>query len=181
MMSVFSIAAGHHDTAACWRPDRFAEQRYEGELFCGANYRMSELTGAVMLAQLSRLDGVPAAMRRNQQRIISQVRIDPGSAAAGALSELPGRGGPARRSTVTLPKYPASWRRCRGVFNAGIPDWHILCSLAARHREKNATPEGCPWSCPYHQGTVVDYAAAIWNLQTLAYLMGGAFLTCHHR
>ena len=51
---LYDRCMGYHDTAACWRPDRFAEQRYEGELFCGVNYRMSELTGAVMLAQLDR-------------------------------------------------------------------------------------------------------------------------------
>ena len=63
----------YHDTAACWRPDRFAEQRYEGELFCGSNFRMSELTGAVMLAQLGRLDGLLAGMRKNQKRIIDGI------------------------------------------------------------------------------------------------------------
>ena len=46
---LYDRCMGYHDTAACWRPDRFAEERYEGELFCGTNYRMSELTGAVML------------------------------------------------------------------------------------------------------------------------------------
>ena len=65
---------GYHDTAACWRPDRFAEQRYEGELFAGTNYRMSELTGAVMLAQLRKLDRLLGAMRKNQKRIINQIK-----------------------------------------------------------------------------------------------------------
>jgi 8-amino-3,8-dideoxy-alpha-D-manno-octulosonate transaminase len=44
---LYDRCMGYHDTGACWRPDRFAEERYEGELFCGVNYRMSELTGAV--------------------------------------------------------------------------------------------------------------------------------------
>lgn len=47
---LYDRCMGYHDTAACWRSDRFAEERYEGELFCGVNFRMSELTGAVMLA-----------------------------------------------------------------------------------------------------------------------------------
>jgi dTDP-4-amino-4,6-dideoxygalactose transaminase len=45
-------AQSWHDCAACWRPDRFASERREGELFCGENYRMSELQGAVALAQI---------------------------------------------------------------------------------------------------------------------------------
>ncbi|MCJ7823028.1 MAG: aminotransferase class V-fold PLP-dependent enzyme, partial [Armatimonadetes bacterium] len=39
-----------------WRPDRFAPPRYEGELFPGTNYRLSELEAAVDLVQLRKLD-----------------------------------------------------------------------------------------------------------------------------
>jgi dTDP-4-amino-4,6-dideoxygalactose transaminase len=75
---LYDRCMSYHDTAACWRPDRFAEQRYEGELFCGSNFRMSELTGAVMLAQLGRLDYLLAKMRRNQKHIIDGIRNTPG-------------------------------------------------------------------------------------------------------
>ena len=71
---LYDRCMGYHDTAACWRPDRFAEERYEGELFCGSNFRMSELTGAVLLAQFDKLDGLLSLMRRNQKRIIEQIK-----------------------------------------------------------------------------------------------------------
>ena len=35
---IYDRCCSYHDTAACWRPDRFAEQRFEGELFCGYEY-----------------------------------------------------------------------------------------------------------------------------------------------
>lgn len=38
-----------------WRTDRFAPPRYEGELFSGTNYRMSELEAAVDVVQLEKL------------------------------------------------------------------------------------------------------------------------------
>ena len=44
-------ATSQHDTAACWRPDRYAVERRPGELFCGQNYRMSELEGAAQLVR----------------------------------------------------------------------------------------------------------------------------------
>ena len=47
----------YHDTAACWRPSRYAPERVAGELFPGDNYRMSELHGAVARAQLEKLEG----------------------------------------------------------------------------------------------------------------------------
>ena len=71
---LYDRCMSYHDTAACWRPDRFAEQRYEGELFCGVNFRMSELTGAVMLAQLGKLDKLLSLMRRNQKIIINKIK-----------------------------------------------------------------------------------------------------------
>ncbi len=71
---LYDRCMGYHDTAACWRPERFAEQRYEGELFIGQNYRMSELTGAVMRAQLGKLDSILSLMRRNQKRIIEGIK-----------------------------------------------------------------------------------------------------------
>ena len=45
---LYTRAQSWHDTAACWRPDRFAHERREGELFAGENYRKSELEGAVV-------------------------------------------------------------------------------------------------------------------------------------
>jgi len=173
---LFDRCMGYHDTAACWRPDRFAEQRYEGELFCGVNYRMSELTGAVMLAQLSRLDGLLAAMRRNQQRIIGQVRMTPGIKLRPVYDPQGDVGiclmfyldDPAK-----VPGFVAALQAegvaAAGVFNAGIPDWHIYAHWQHVIEKKTPTPEGCPWSCPYHQGTPVDYAVDM-NPQTLAYL-----------
>ena len=41
-----------------WRPDRFARPRYDGELFAGTNYRLSELEAAVDCVQLSKLPGI---------------------------------------------------------------------------------------------------------------------------
>lgn len=41
-----------------WREDRFAPPRYDGELFVGTNYRMSELEAAVDVVQLGKLGDV---------------------------------------------------------------------------------------------------------------------------
>ena len=57
-----------------WRPDRFAPPRYEGELFPGANYRLSELEAAVDVVQLARLDDVVAGFRAVSRRVRRQLR-----------------------------------------------------------------------------------------------------------
>ena len=66
---LYTRAQSWHDTAACWRPDRFCRERKAGELFCGENYRMSELQGAVALAQIRKTDVMLAGYRRAHRRI----------------------------------------------------------------------------------------------------------------
>ncbi len=57
-----------------WRPDRFAPPRYENEIFCGTNYRMSELEAAVDVVQLKRM---PATVKRSNAvklRVLRQLK-----------------------------------------------------------------------------------------------------------
>lgn len=155
---------GYHDTAACWRPDRFGEERYRGELFCGVNYRMSELTGAVMLAQLDKLDSLLAAMRRNKKRIKDQLEgikgitfrrltDEPGDTAICLIFMLDDK----RKVQAFAEALQAEGVGAAGIFNKGIPDWHIYTHW--RHIMTKATPtlEGCPWTCPFHKGPEVQY------------------------
>ena len=74
----YTRAQSWHDTAACWRPKRYARERQEGELFCGENYRMSELEGAVALAQLRKLDWINDTCRKNWNRIRESVKLPAG-------------------------------------------------------------------------------------------------------
>ena len=71
-------ARSWHDTAACWRPDRYAKERYEGELFCGENYRMNELEGAIGLVQLAKLDWINDTCRKTWKRIREEVKLPSG-------------------------------------------------------------------------------------------------------
>ena len=170
---LYDRCMGYHDTAACWRPDRFAGQRYEGELFCGVNYRMSELTGAVMLAQLGKLDALVGGMRLNQQRIAGQIKDIPGIRLR-PLNDAHGDVGvclmfyldDAQKVQPFAEALQAEGVPAAGVFNSGIPDWHIYAHWKHVIEKKTPTPEGCPWSCPYHQGEPVEYSVDM-NPKTL--------------
>jgi len=174
--SIYDRCMGYHDTAACWRPDRFAEQRYDGELFCGVNFRMSELTGAVLLAQLDKLDRLLSLMRRNQRRIIDGIK-DVAGIQVRPVNDPDGDTG------ICLMFYlddkskvqpfalalQAEGVNASGVFNQGIPDWHIYAHW--KHVIGQMAPNDikCPWSCPYHKSEPVQYAADM-NPNTLEYL-----------
>jgi 8-amino-3,8-dideoxy-alpha-D-manno-octulosonate transaminase len=71
---LYTRAQAYHDVAACWRKDRFAPPEFEGEIFFGVNFRMSELTGAVALAQFRKLDLILSRMRANKKRIKDRIR-----------------------------------------------------------------------------------------------------------
>lgn len=174
---LYDRCCSYHDTAACWRPDRFAEQRYEGELFCGSNFRMSELTGAVMLAQLGKLDRLNAAMRKNQHRIIEQIKDtkgikvrpchDPeGDAAICLMFFLDS----SDKVAPFVEALNAEGVAAASVFNSGIPDWHIYAHWKHVIQEKAPTEVKCPYDCPYHQkAPKVKYDENM-NPRTLEYL-----------
>ncbi len=48
------------------------------DVFVGANYRMSEFTGGVMLAQVRKLDRIVSAVRANAKRVYDGIRDLPG-------------------------------------------------------------------------------------------------------
>lgn len=173
---LYDRCMGYHDTAACWRPDRFAEERYKGELFCGVNFRMSEITGAIMLAQLERLDSLVAAMRKNQARIIDQIKNTKGI-------KIRPVNDPEGDTGICLMFYldnkdkvqpfvealQAEGVNAAGVFNSGIPDWHIYAHWKHVINKSTPTPDGCPWSCPFHKEKPVEYSVDM-NPKTLEYL-----------
>lgn len=173
---IYDRCMSYHDTAACWRPDRFAEQRYEGELFCGSNFRMSELTGAVMLAQLDRLDYLLGKMRANQKRIIDQIKDTKGIKVRPCHDPEGDTGiclmfylDSSEKVAPFVDALKAEGVNAAGVFNSGIPDWHIYAHWKHVIDKKAPTEVICPWSCPYHKAPEVKYDPEM-NKNTLEYL-----------
>ena len=150
---LYMRAQSWHDTAACWRPKRYAAERREGELFCGENYRMSELQGAVAVEQIKKMEPRLIGYRRAKKRILEGIGESPGV----TFQRVPDPEGecaigvhffakdvPTRERVLAALKaegVPAS-----GVYSETVRDWHIY-----RHWEhvlqcKAATHDGLPWS-----------------------------------
>ena len=150
----YTRAQSYHDTAACWRPDRFGRERMPGELFCGENYRMNELSAAVGLAQLRRLDWTIARMRERYHQIKNSLSLpagikwlepaDPNGVCGSSLAML-----------FDEEDYAVRAQRARLVGgNAlndtrGARDWHLAWNWEHILEEKSATAEGCPFHCPF--------------------------------
>lgn len=150
---------GYHDTAACWRPDRFGGERYEGELFCGVNFRMNEMSGAVMLAQLRKLDNLVALMRNHRTRIVDQIK-DLKGITLRRLNDTAGNTAiclmffldDKNKVGAFADALQAEGINAAGVFNKGIPDWHIYSHWKHVLEQKTPTSEGCPYACPHYKG-----------------------------
>ncbi|MCD6360027.1 MAG: DegT/DnrJ/EryC1/StrS family aminotransferase, partial [Armatimonadetes bacterium] len=159
-------ASSWHDTAACWRPNRYEKERREGELFCGENYRMSELQGAVALAQIRKLPDYVAALKRAKKAVRDRLELPP----AVTLRRQPDPEGdastalvmfaPDADTAVVLAKALGE----RGVsaggrFSKDVRDWHVYNFWEHILEQKTVTSEGCPFTCPFYKGTLPDYSA----------------------
>ena len=73
-----------------------ARSKYADRPFLGMNFRMTELSGAVLLAQVRKLDLIRDRLRANKRIVKS------------AIADLPGLGS-ARSSTRRATWRPTSW------------------------------------------------------------------------
>ena len=169
---LYDRCMGYHDAAACWRPDRFGEERYKGELFCGVNYRMGELSGAVLLAQLRKLDKLLSLMRRNQTIIINGIKEikgikvrpvnDPeGDVGICVIFYLPKEEIVDEFVQALQAEGIAATGRSKialtpGKVSKGLPDWHIYSYWEHIIKKATANKKGCPYTCPYYKGNAPD-------------------------
>jgi len=150
---LYMRAQSWHDTAACWRPDRFSRERREGELFCGENYRMNELAGAVASVQIRNVDAMLAACRRAKRRIRQQIEPRPGLGFRRITDEegdtgiclvlyLPG----ADTTKRALEALQAEGVPAGGIYDSKVRDWHIYRYWEHILERKSVAPDGLPWS-----------------------------------
>jgi 8-amino-3,8-dideoxy-alpha-D-manno-octulosonate transaminase len=134
---LFERAAQFAECGGLWRlPGRFEPPRYKGELFCGSNYRLSELEAAVNVVQLQKLDGIVRRYRTNHMRVRSRLKL-PASVRLCKLNDPRGEVG------YSMRMIPASFEqgerlaeaiRAEGVScwmrgTKGRPDWHLASEM----------------------------------------------------
>lgn len=150
---LYTRAQSWHDTAACWRPDRFARERREGELFAGENYRMSELQGAVAIAQIRKTDAMLAGYRRARDLILAGLDKFPGlnfrrltdangDTAICLIMFLP----TADLTRRAIEELHAEGVPAGGVYDSKVRDWHIYTFWEHVMEKKSVAADGLPWS-----------------------------------
>lgn len=179
---LYDRAMSYHDTAACWRPGgpekRFSKARYHGELFPGVNYRMNEISGAILRVQLNRLDGLIFKMRYNKARIKNAI-ANVKDLEFRRLNDIEGDTGIVLIFFLNNPEITGRFAdalRAEGIaassmHNKSVPDWHIYSHWEMILNQWTATREGCPYTCEYYlrRGGSIQYSADM-NPKTLQYL-----------
>lgn len=150
---LYTRAQSWHDCAACWRPNRYAAERRDGELFCGENYRMSELQGAVAVAQIRKAKSYLKGYRLNKRRIAGALKLpagvtlqrvaDPeGDAGICLIIFLPDR----EKTQWALKAIQAEGVPAGGIYDQKVKDWHIYSYWEHILGMKSVAADRLPWS-----------------------------------
>ncbi|MBN1344802.1 MAG: DegT/DnrJ/EryC1/StrS family aminotransferase [Phycisphaerae bacterium] len=148
-------AQGIAECGGLWRPDRFAPPRYKGELFCGTNYRMSEVEAAINVVQLAKMPGTVTRFNAVKQRVVKRLKrfeeIVPQK-----INDLDGEVGYTLRffpETVDLSVKITKALQAEGIA-AGTrgkkprPDWHIYSYMYPLMAEPGPENPNCGFDCP---------------------------------
>jgi dTDP-4-amino-4,6-dideoxygalactose transaminase len=164
---VWERASQLAECGGLWRPDRFAPPRYPGELFCGTNYRMSELEAAVDTVQLNKMNATVTRFRTVKQRILSRLKTYR-EIAPQVLNDPDGEVGYLLRfypETIALGERIVAALRAEGVGcgmrgEHGSPDWHQYSWMYPITEKCGHTEVDCPWECPVYRerGGSIEYA-----------------------
>ncbi len=150
---LYTRAQSWHDTAACWRPDRYSGERKTGELFCGENYRMSELQGAVALPQIRNTDAMLAGYRRALQRIKDAIEPVPGLSFR-RVSDPSGDTSiclvlflnDVETTQKAMHAMQAEGVPAGGIYDQKVRDWHIYTYWDHVMEKKCVAADGLPWN-----------------------------------
>ena len=158
---VFDRCRMQHDSAA-----RFWEgagKRSYDFVISGENYRLSELSAALFLAQIPRLDPLLAQFRMVKKRIVTGLAGLKGI----TLQDVPDPDGDCGIAFVFFAPHAALARsvasalnaeniRCGTIYDNTIPDRHIYSNwpfmMSGLAEERRA-----PWKSPFYKGAIKGY------------------------
>lgn len=125
--------------------------------FLGLNFRMTELEGAVLLAQVRRLDQIRDHLRANRDLVrgiigdLPEIRFralpDPGGDLATHLVVIFPDADTARAVTAEL-----------GSITLATSGWHVYTHMEHVLSRRTITGRGCPFDCPCTDDRVAEYS-----------------------
>jgi dTDP-4-amino-4,6-dideoxygalactose transaminase len=132
------------------------ESKYAERPFLGMNFRMTELSGAVLLAQLRKLDLIRTHLRANKAIV------------KGILGEVPEigfralvdpEGDLATHLVVILPSKAVAEAVAKdvGSITLGASGWHVYSRMDHVLQRRTVTGKGCPFDCGHTDHATGEY------------------------
>jgi len=124
--------------------------------FVGLDFRMTELSAAVLLAQLNKLGTILERLHANKQRLKQAISGLPGldfreiTDAAGECATL---------LTVFLPSEEIAQKVAKELGTRVVADsgWHVYSNMEQILDKRTPIVEGCPFRCPLYTGPEQRY------------------------
>jgi dTDP-4-amino-4,6-dideoxygalactose transaminase len=140
-------------------PDRL-ESKYAPRPFLGMNFRMTELSGAVLLAQVAKLPRIVSHLRENQAIVKDILEEVP----AVGYRDLPDPAGDlATHLVVILPTAEIARAVADDVGSIPLSEsgWHVYSKMNHVLDRRTATGKGCPFDCDHTDHAKGDYRAGM--------------------
>jgi dTDP-4-amino-4,6-dideoxygalactose transaminase len=130
--------------------------KYAERPFLGLNFRMTELSGAVLLAQVRKLDMIRDHLRANKAIVKSAIADLPG---LGFRTIVDPEGDLATHLVVTFPSAEIARRVADelGSITLAASGWHVYSNMEHLLERRTATGRGCPFDCACHGGDGAGY------------------------
>jgi 8-amino-3,8-dideoxy-alpha-D-manno-octulosonate transaminase len=139
-------------------PNRLGS-KYAERPFLGMNFRMTELSGAVLLAQVRKLDLIRTHLRANKKVVKSMISDLPG---VGFRTVVDPEGDLATHLVVTFPSAEIARDVAKelGSITLDASGWHVYSNMEHLLERRTVSGKGCPFDCScfgaggaeYHRG-----------------------------
>jgi dTDP-4-amino-4,6-dideoxygalactose transaminase len=136
-------------------PNRLGS-KYADRPFLGMNFRMTELSGAVLLAQLRKLDLIRSHLRANKAIVKSALADEPGV----EFRSLTDPDGDLATHLVVILPSPAIARKVAeevGSITLAESGWHVYTRMEHLLERRTVTGKGCPFDCSCFFDGEVEY------------------------
>jgi dTDP-4-amino-4,6-dideoxygalactose transaminase len=136
------------------------ESKYAERPFLGMNFRMTELSGAVLLAQLRKLDLITSHLRANKAIVKGILKEVPG---IGFRTLVDPEGDLAAHLVVILPNQEIAEAVAKevGSITLGSSGWHVYNRMDHVLSRRTVTGKGCPFDCGHTDHATGEYFAGM--------------------
>ena len=154
---LYERAVRFHDQGSVRMEELDETSAGSSPLIIGINFRMAELTAAVGLAQLKKMDGIIGEMRRHQRRIKAEIRGISGITPR-KLSDPDGETAATLIFFAPTPEQAERFARALIAENihASVPWWsgqHVYNHFDQIIERRLLSTQKCSWECPRYQGS----------------------------